>query len=236
VNADHYLKHRRDHDAYTGLTLDLIYKLSKRDSVRVLQTATKYQVVNRQEPEFLLNDMSLQYARNLVQDWHEISLGLRPSLTLPISRDSGRQGIVSRPSLTLVADRKFLGGRLFTRYAPSYAYQINRYKTRIGGAPLQQHSLGHTVQLGYDVTKKISVGVAAVGAYNWDEQSPYSNIDSRPKGSYLYDASVGYAIHENVEVAVGYSQGDAFMKEGRYDVNFYDPATSRYYFTLGASL
>lgn len=235
-SIEHYMKHRRDHDAYSVLTLDMGYKFDALNSVRLLQTATKYTVVVKDDAEFLLDDTTVQYTRVLLKDWNGFSIRLRPGLSLPTSRESGKQGIVTRASLSLPVARQFFSKRLTATYTPLYRYQVNRFKTRIGGSPLRKHSLAHTMSLSYALTEKLSAATTAQGQYNWDEQSPYATVDTRPKGSYAFDAGFSYAIYGSVDIGIGYSTSDSFIKDGRYDVNLYDPAAARYYLTLSSTL
>lgn len=236
ASGEFYAKHRRDHDAYAVTTLDLNYKFDDLNSARILQSATKYTVVPQGDAEFLLDDTTIQYTRVLIKDWNGFGVRVRPGLSLPVSRESGKQGIVSRPSVSLPIARKFIAGKVSTSYTPFYRYQINRFQTRISGAPLRKHSLGHTLALSYSITEKFAASVTGQGQYNWDEQSPYAKVDPRPKGNYIFDSGLSYAFNENFEIGAGFAQSDGFIREGRYDVNVYDPSTSRYYLTLSAAL
>ncbi len=235
-SSEYYMKHRRDHDAYAVMALDLSYRFDGENSVRVLQTATKYTVVPQGDADFLLDDTTLQYTRLLVKDWNGFEARLRPSLSVPTSRESGRQGIVSRLGLSVPITRKFASGRVAATYTPFYRYQINRFRTRIGGAPLREHSLGHTLALAYSLTERLAAEAVGQGQYNWNEQSPYAQVDARPQGGYAFGAGLSYGFGENVAVGAGYSQSDAFIRDGRYDVNLYDPVTSRYYLSLSVAL
>ncbi|MCM2280275.1 MAG: hypothetical protein NDI61_00355 [Bdellovibrionaceae bacterium] len=236
ASGEYYVKHRRDHEAHSDVTLSVNYKWSDASSFSLRQTGTKYMVVPYGEPEFVIDDTTLIYTRLLLKDWNGFSVRARPSLSLPTSRESGRQGIVSRPTLALPISREFLGKKLTASYTPLYRYQINRFQTRIGGAPLPQHALAHTLGLSYAFTESISASVSAQGQYVWSEQSPYAQVPPRPRGQYAYDANLSYKITGYLDVGIGYLQSDKFIKEGRYDVNLYDPSTSRYYISLATAL
>ena len=235
ASAEYYAKTRTDNDDYTDLSVDLGYRFSKKDSMRVLQTATKYQVVPAGDEEFLLNDTTIQYTRLLSENYGGFDWRLRPAFTLPTSRDSGRQGIVSRPSLMLMIGHKFFHGRMNVSYRPSYLYQINRYQTRIDGRPLREHMVSNSLIVSYSLSQAWSAMVMGVAQYYWDQQSPYAQEPVRMKGVYSWIAGIEYAVNETISLGLNYVQSDAFWKEGRYDVNVYDPASSRVSFALSLS-
>jgi hypothetical protein len=236
ISSEYYPQFRDGQETFTDILLDLGYRFDDKNSVKVLQPGRVIGVVSSEDPtqgkkiEYKGADTMLRYGRVLAKGAMGWDWGLRTEVTLPVSKGSVANHVISRPTLMVLATRKFFAETLTLSYRPYYTYQINENATGADGKPLPQHFLGHLLITQLKVTDWLSLEGVFQGVMNWDQEAPAPLSNSTEEmGSYLYDFSVGVSPVEPLTLKVGYSQSDAFLKNDKYDVALYNPDTTRYY-------
>ena len=236
VDVEHHLGFQSDIYPYTQFGVLGVFKPSERHTISVAQPMKKlYEVPQYGESEFQLDDTSISHNFQIAEDFYGFGLNWKTGITLPVSQFSRSRGVITKPSVALKVDRKFLDERLTLSYQPFYRYYFKQYTTTVSGTPLPVMTLGHTLGAEFELLPKLSLSLSGTGSYSWKEKHPTATQDPPVDGDYGYETALGYEISKNLNMKVGYGQADSFVKDGRYEVQIFDPGVSRFFFGVGLS-
>lgn len=226
LSLDHYMGFYEDVDPQSKASLTVSKQLNKKTRLEILQSFTKYYVINPGDNEFQLADTSVYVHRSLSKLFK-----FRLGMTLPVSETSQDNGKVSTLSARLSVGESFLKKKLFLSYRPYANYSVNKYKADIYGNPMTKSSIGNILIASYSPLKKLSLVAVAAAGVSFKERSQYQASDeTSDSGFYSFDLFASAQINKNLGVRLGYSQGDAQLREGVREIYFYDEYNSLYYF------
>lgn len=225
---------RDDQFKYTDYTMFVNYKINSTHSVRITQGMTqKYEIgLDQGENEFELSDTVLSHFWNLPYVAGPFRFRWVSGVFLPASIDSQDNSKITTLSGSLHANA-FFAGMYSLSVRPFARYNWYEYKTSLGGTPLPAFTTGITIVNTIDITDKLSLNGTFSYNYIYDYASQYETstrygyFDDNARGRYGIDVAVNYSVTNEFGVYGGYSEGDAYIRDGRYEVYAYDPETSR---------
>lgn len=231
---------RDDQFMYTDFTLFFDYQLNPSHSFRILQAPTKkYELgLEQGEEEWSPSDTILNHFWNTGWSIGPTRFRWVTALNLPTSLDSQDNQKVLTFGGTLQANTMFWG-KLLVSLRPYFRYNWYEYKTRESGRPLPALLTGINMVNSYNVTDKFSLNATLGYTVVYDYASEYDSslsiggLDDNSTGRYSVDLSANYSFTDKFGAYVGYSQGDAYIRDGRYELYAYDPQVTRY--SIGAT-
>ena len=234
ISASHFQATRSDQRSVTDFSLGASYQVSKKGSISASLPFSKLYSVPVGADEIQLGDIRLAYSHKLPWKWAGFSFKGKIGATASSSRKSMDNDLISRPSLKLSAKRN-LSKRLSLSLSSSYQYYWKLYKQTLSGSLLPRSALGASIGLSYAFNDRLSASASLGGKKYWTEQSVNQTSNSiGQKGNYSFGLGLGYQVTKKFSTSLGYSQGDRFMRNGRYEIVLYDPAASTV--SLGMSL
>lgn len=213
------------------------YFFAKNQRIRLDQYYTHYEQKLNSAYEFKPSDTTIGHFINLPWKLWDGSLQWRTNVTLPISNESARDGIITRVTGSLMYSKMFLDNKFTFLLVPYARYHVTQYKTSPSGNGLPWYTLGASVWGIYNITPAWSLS----GIYNYNfeavQKSQFATTgeiqpDLFPNGSYSFDVGISWQFSDNFSANLGYSQGASYMQQGRYELVFYDNRNSRYNFGL----
>jgi len=236
ADASYEVKDRRDLPATWYFAGRLGFDLSKRSSIKLIQSFTQYTEVGQGQASFFADDTVVRINHQL-PSWGGLDWSLVPEATVPVSQDSNKQGVISRPSVSLSISKSTWADKLNLTYSPWYTHQFNRYQTRINGDPLPRQSLGHSFTAQVALSSWMSWSSSVQATYVWTEVSEEDlRFVSKPYDTYGFSSWIDLSLNSNWGLALGFQNSDYFLRDGAYRVSVYDHELVRYYMTLSASI
>jgi hypothetical protein len=232
MSLGHFFSYRTDISPVTSITANAAYKINDRDNLALVWNLNKFYNIAVTEDEVALDDPTFAYSHVLHPDFWGLKWGMKLGATIPVSKVSQRNGITSRPSIGLGISRQFFDKKLTLAYNLGFQYTILQYTTTIDGMPLNQSSLSNVFAAKYDVSDAWSLNLSILWAQNFLAASPNQTGEVYNNGKYGFDGNISYKVATYMNARVGMSQNDQFMKNGRYEINVYDPMTVRYYLAV----
>lgn len=236
-SGSHMPKLRDDQEDLSFISGIGDYFLNDRHRFRISQTVTKLYSKYSSEYEFQPLNTRLFHYYNIKQKWNDLSFIWRSDLALPISDLADRTDLVtSFTGMLFINGLNFFDKRLILSFRPFGRYNWHEFKTTAGGDTLPRATLGAVAIAVVPATERLSV--IASGAYTVDymENSQFDpNNIQREQGLYSVSLTVDYGFLENYSAFLSYSNGPAnYIVNGRYEVAFYDPLSSRFSLGLAA--
>lgn len=232
MSLGHFFSYRSDISAVTSITANAAYKMNDRDSATLVWNMNKFYNIAVTEDEVALDDPTLAFTHILHPDYAGLKWTMKLGATIPVSKLSQRNGITSRPSIGIGISRQFFDKKLTLAYNLGFQYTILQYFTTIDGMPLNQSSLSNVFVAKYDLSEAWSMNLSMLWAQNFLAANPNQTTEVYNNGKYGFDGNVSYKATSYLNARVGMSQNDQFMKNGRYEINLYDPMTVRYYMAV----
>ncbi len=243
LDMNHQPAARKDQFAATDFTMFLDYQINPKNSLRILQAPTKVYEIGgtRGENEWLASDTILSHFWTL--PWTIEQTGTRFRLinvvNLPTSIESQDNSKILTFGQTLQLNT-MIQGRMLVSIRPFYRYNWYSYNLSPGGLNLPLLTLGVSMVNSYNVTDSLSLNasfsIASVNetASQFDTSTNAGGLfEENPGGRYSMDLSVNYSWTDKFGTYVGYSQGDNYLQDGRFEFYTYDPRTTRY--SMGAT-
>lgn len=206
------------------------------------QGLSKGFVINEDESEFELTDTSVSFQKSV---WKEgilaqygFSNRLSLSLTLPVSKYSRDNDIISRFAAGGQTAKKWMEGRLITSFGASLAYYSSIFQSAsssdgVGGSPLPYLSFLLTQGSSYKLTDSFSIRYSfsyrETLYYDLDPTSTESELATNlPDQTYQFYLSSSYLVSEKVNIGGGFIQGNQLLRPGTADFVLYDVERSQW--------
>jgi hypothetical protein len=233
LEAGHLLGVEKDVRTFTQFLGEVRYRINRHHQVGIGQEAKKlYLIAPAGEKEFLLGDTVVMYEGALSDDFLSMQWKLNASTTLPVSRRSQDVKHVTRPMVGLDISKR-LFERLTISYRPAFTYYFNQFATDPSGVPLRKMAIAQMAEAKLDLWReRLSLVLWGQGFINFSEQYDFVPTTPAPGTSYQYGSYLGFQAIRNVGIQVGYVRGNSLISDFRYEDNFYDAPTSRYYAAL----
>jgi len=239
LDVNHQPAMRKDQFTFTDFTAFLDYRFSSVHSIRLLQAPTAKYDVGAGENEWVASETILHHYWNL--PWTTAS-GVRfrwvNTAMFPTSIEAQDNDKILGLQTSLHANAMFLNNKLMVSLRPFFRYNWYEFKTSRGGFLLPAVVYGVNLITAYSITDKLSLSVSA--GYNEVQEiasqfddSTNGIFEENAEGRYFFQGSLNYSFSDQFGVYVGYAAGDAYIKDGRYEVYAYDPRTTR--LSLGSS-
>ncbi len=235
LSIGHYFSYRSDVSPISSATFNGTYQLNTRDSAVMILNVNKLYSISQFDNEFALDDLTFFYNHILHPSYGGMKWNMKLGATVPTSKQSQTAGIISRPSIGLNVSRQFFDRHLTLTYSLGYQYNILKFYTSIDGQPLNQSSLSNVFVAGYALADHWSLNLSVLWAYNFLAQNPNQTGDLYNNNRYGFDGNVSYQLASFMNAKLGMSQLDQYVKNGRYEINLYDPITVRYYLAVDFS-
>lgn len=242
LDMNHQPAVRSDQFSFTDFTMFFDYQLNPSHSFRVLQAPTKVYDLGgtRGLNEWQASDTILTHFWNLPVQIADtgIRMRLQNVANLPTSIDSQNNDKMVTVGQTLQVNKMFMG-RFLVSVRPFYRYNWYKYKTTAGGNTLPLLQYGITMVNSYSVTDNLALNaVFAISEINESASQYDTNTNwgglmvKHPGGRYSIDLSANYSWTDKFATYIGYSQGDNYLIDGRYEMFSYDPLVTRYSFGM----
>lgn len=241
-DVNHQPAARDDQFAATDLTMFFDYQLSPKHSLRVLQAPTKNYDLGgtRGENEWMPSDTIVSHFWNL--PWTVEQTGTRFRLVNVLNMPTSIESQDNQKYLTMgqtVQMNTMIRGKMLVSVRPFYRYNWYRYNVTgggdVGGRPLALFLYGVTMVNSYNVTDNLSLNatfsysVVNESASEYDTSTNLNGwAEENPGGRYSVDLSANYSFTDKFGMYLGYSQGDNYLIDGRYEMFTYDSQTTRY--------
>ncbi len=238
LDMNHQPAARKDQFSFTDFTLFFDYQLNPSHSLRVLQAPTKnYEIGGtRGENEWMPSDTIMTHFWNL--PWRIESTGTRfrlvSAVNLPTSIESQDNQKVVTFGNTLQVNT-MIAGKLLVSVRPFYRYNWYRFNTSPGGFTLPLLTYGITLLNSYNITDNLSLNATFSASVINESASQYDTstnwggwMEENPGGRYSMDLSLNYSVTDKMGFYLGYSQGDNYLTDGRFEMYSYDPLVTRY--------
>jgi hypothetical protein len=130
-------------------------------------------------------------------------------------------------------------GKLLVSVRPFYRYNWYRYNVtgpgEIGGRSLPLFLYGVTMLNSYNVSDNLSLNATFSMSAVHESASEYDTstnlngwLEENPSGRYSIDLSANYSFTDKFGMYLGYSQGDNYLIDGRFEMFTYDSQITRY--------
>lgn len=241
-DVNHQPAARDDQFAATDITTFFDYQLNQQHSLRVLQAPTKnYEVGGtRGENEWSPSDTIVSHFWNM--PWTVEQTGTRFRLVNVLNLPTSIESQDNQKYLTVgqtVQINTMIRGKMLVSLRPFYRYNWYRYNVtgegELGGRPLALFLYGVTMVNSYNVTDNFSLNatlsysVVNESASEYDTSTNFNGwVEENPGGRYSIDLSANYSFTDKFGMYLGYSQGDNYIIDGRYELFTYDSQTTRY--------
>lgn len=239
MDANHQPAMRDDQFSYTDFTFFFDYQLDRNNSFRILQAPTKLYEVAPNESEFTASDTILYHFWNTQQTLGTFKLRLVSAVNLPTAEDSVRNDKILTVTETLQANT-MLRGNVLLSLRPFMRYNWYEFKTTKSGTPLPAFTGGLNLVSSYQMTNKFSINASAGYSFvtnyasQFEESTAGIDTSAQVEGRYSFSLGGNYELTDKFSLYGSYSQGDIYIKDGRYEVYAYDPQISR--FGIGATV
>lgn len=238
-DVNHQPAARDDQFTFTDFTFFFDYQINKQHSVRVLQAPTKKYDVGLGENETVASDTILNHFWNTGYSIGPTRFRWVTALNLPTSIESQDNNKILTTGGTLQANTMLFANRFLVSVRPFFRYNWYEFKTSESGTPLPAFTYGVTMVNSYSFNEKLSLNatfsysVVSEYASQYDTSTNLGGlVDENPSGRYSFDLSANYSWTDKFGTYLGYSQGDAYIRDGRYEIYAYDPQLSRYSFGM----
>lgn len=239
-DANHNPAVRADQFTSTDLTFFFDYQANPSHLFRVLQAPTKiYEIgLDQGENEWLPSETILSHFWNTGKTLGLFRLRLQSSLGLPTSIEAQDNDKIVMLTETLQLNAVF-GGKFVFSLRPFVRYNWYEFKTRESGGLLPTFIYGLNLVTSYSVTDKLSLngtfGYNQVNelASQFDPNTNFGTFAENAEGRYFISLALNYSFTDEFGIYGGYSQGDSYIRDGRFEVYAYDPLVARY--NIGAT-
>lgn len=229
---------RNDQISFSDFTLFFDYQLNPQHSLRVLQAPSRfyeYGGSNQSANEWVASDTILSHFWNL--SYKIESTGTRFRLVnvvnLPTSIESQDNSKIATVGQTLQVNT-MIAGKLLVSLRPFYRYNWYNFRTSRGGNSLPLFIYGVNMVNSYNITDKLSLNATLAFSVINESASEYDKstnlngwFEENPGGRYSVDLAVNYSFTDKFGGYLGYSQGDNYLTDGRFEMFTYDPLVSR---------
>jgi hypothetical protein len=242
LDMNHQPAVRDDQFTVTDFTLFFDYQLNPKNSLRILQGPRKnYEIGGtRGENDWEASDTILSHFWNL--PWNVEATGTRFRLVnvvnLPTSIESQDNKKILTFGQTLQINT-MIAGKFLVSVRPFYRYNWYKYNVtgpgELGGRPLPLLLYGVNMVNSYNVTDNFSLNATFAFSVIHESASEFDNstnlggwLEENPSGRYSMDLSANYSFTDKVGGYLGYSQGDNYLIDGRFEMFTYDGLLTRY--------
>lgn len=238
LDMNHQPAARRDQFAVTDFTMFLDYRVNPKHLLRILQAPTKLYETGgtRGENEWQASDTILSHFWTL--PWTIEKTGTRFRLVnvvnIPTSIESQDNSKILTFGQTLQLNT-MIGGKFLVSLRPFYRYNWYQFNVSPGGFNLPLLTYGVSMVNSYNVTDNLSLNASFSASVVNESASQFDTstnlggwVEENPGGFYSMFFSVNYSWTEKFGTYVGYSQGDNYIRDGRFEFYSYDPNTTRY--------
>ncbi len=241
LDVSHNPAGRADQFTTTDYTLFFDYQLNAQHSFRVLQAPTQiYELgLNQGENQYLASDTILSHFWNTGWKTGIFKYRLVSSLALPTSIEAQDNDKLATFTET-VQINALVGGKFVFSLRPFVRYNWYEFKTTQSGFLLPAFVYGLNLVTSYSLTDALSLN-ASLGysmvnelASQYDDSTNFGVFEENAEGRYFVSLTANYSVTDKFGVYAGYSQGDTYIRDGRFEVYAYDPQISRY--NIGATL
>ena len=245
ASLSHSLGARDDSDPVTSMAFGASFERGEL-GFSIVQPFVKYYVINDGEAELQAADTVLS-VKAASGEYGGFATKASASLTLPVSKFSKDQGVLTKIKASVVASRSFLQEKLSYSVSPAFWYHVNKYTTTVsgvgegGGYPLLSHKMGVSQSLSYEWMEGLHSNAQIAYIQQFYHDIGYRNRVSTAKDNALlsenYSVSVGmsYKVSELVTADISYDQSS--LSERTYGVREYylfDEYSTQYIFSLSS--
>ncbi|MBY0315124.1 MAG: hypothetical protein K2Q26_06370 [Bdellovibrionales bacterium] len=228
IDINHLPETRDDNDAVTEMSLLFDYLASPTHTFRLIQGVQKLYEIRPGQSEVYPSDTTFSHLWRSPWQAAGVKFIWVNSLTLPISEDSQNRDLLTTATSQLrfnyAVDRFFFSFRPFARY---HAYE---FKTSPEGDLLPLYTLGASLLSTASITDRLTLvaSFAYTSVYlTASEFSSRSTVEPESQGRYSIDLSLNYDWTHKISTYLYYGAGDSYILDGRYEINVYDPRTTR---------
>lgn len=234
-DVNHNLAHREDQFATTDITLFFDYQLDKNNSFRILQAPTYNHEIglNQGENEWMPSETVLFHFWNTGLSTGPFRYRLVSSVGLPTSIEAQDNDKIVTLTETVQINALFYGKFVFS-LRPFLRYNWYEFKTTKQGRLLPTLIYGMNLVTSYSINDKLSLNASAgyseiqESASQFDQDKNLGIFEENAEGRYFLSLSANYSFTDKLGGYVGFSQGDNYIRDGRYEVYAYDAQFSRY--------
>lgn len=241
LDVSHNPAAREDQFTSTDFTFFFDYQLNAQHIFRLLQAPTKiYETGMVQgENEYMASDTILSHFWNTGLKTGIFKYRLVSSIALPTSIEAQDNDKMATFTETVQINTLLFGKFVFS-LRPFVRYNWYEFKTTQSGFLLPTFIYGVNLVTSYSLTDKLSIngtfGYSQINelASQYDKTTNFGVFEENAEGRYFVSLTANYSMTDKFGMYAGYSQGDAYMRDGRFEVYAYDPRISRY--NIGATL
>lgn len=241
LDMSHNPAARTDQFTSTDFTFFFDYQANAQHLFRVLQAPTKiYETGMMQgENEYMASETILSHFWNTGWQTGPFKYRLVSSIGLPTSIEAQDNDKMATFTETVQINAMFAGKFVFS-LRPYVRYNWYEFKTTESGFLLPTFIYGVNLVTSYSVTDALSLngsfGYSMVNelASQYDKTTNFGVFEENAEGRYFLSLTANYSVTDKFGVYAGFSQGDTYIRDGRFEVYAYDPQISRY--NIGATL
>lgn len=228
IDINHLPKIRDDHDAVSEASLLFDYIATPQHTFRLVQGVQKLYEIRPGQSEVYPSDTSLTHLWRTPWMLGSFKTLWVNSLSVPISEDSQNRDLIT--TWTTQGRANYAYGRFFVSLRPFARYHWYEFKTSPGGDLLPLYTIGASALGTMSLTDRLTLVASASYSSVYLSASQYSSrsvVEPESQGRYSVDVSLNYDWTRKFSSYLYYGQGDAYILDGRYEINIYDPRTTR---------
>lgn len=241
LDVSHSPAARDDQFSSTDYTFFFDYQLNAQHLFRVLQAPTEIYETGlvQGENQHMASETLLSHFWNTGWKTGPFKYRLVSTLGLPTSIEAQDNDKMAMFTETVQINAMFFGKLVFS-LRPFVRYNWYEFKTTESGFLLPTFIYGVNLVTSFSLTDKLSLngsfGYSQVNelASQYDDTRNFGIFEENAEGRYFLSLTANYSVSDKFGVYAGYTQGDTYIRDGRFEVYAYDPIIARY--NIGATL